>query len=88
MTLKSAQDLLLNELRDIYDAEKQLVKALAEDGKGCLFGAAAPSYPGASGRNQVARWNAWRTLSIAPRYALLAASAARRCGASSRRPAR
>jgi ferritin-like metal-binding protein YciE len=28
MAMKSVQDLLLNELRDIYDAEKQLVKAL------------------------------------------------------------
>jgi ferritin-like metal-binding protein YciE len=28
MTVKSVQDLLVNELRDIYDAEKQLVKAL------------------------------------------------------------
>jgi len=33
MTLKSAQDLLLNELRDIYDAEKQLVKALPKMAK-------------------------------------------------------
>ena len=33
MTMKSAQDLLLNELRDIYDAEKQLVKALPKMAK-------------------------------------------------------
>ena len=33
MTLKSAQELLLNELRDIYDAEKQLVKALPKMAK-------------------------------------------------------
>jgi ferritin-like metal-binding protein YciE len=30
MPVKSAQDLLLHELRDLYDAEKQLVKGSAE----------------------------------------------------------
>jgi ferritin-like metal-binding protein YciE len=33
MPVKSVQDLLLNELRDIYDAEKQLVKALPKMAK-------------------------------------------------------
>jgi ferritin-like metal-binding protein YciE len=33
MTVKSVQDLLLNELQDIYDAEKQLVKALPKMAK-------------------------------------------------------
>jgi ferritin-like metal-binding protein YciE len=33
MPMKSAQDLLLNELRDIYDAEKQLVRALPKMAK-------------------------------------------------------
>jgi ferritin-like metal-binding protein YciE len=30
MPVKSVQDLLLNELRHLYDAEKQLVKGFAE----------------------------------------------------------
>jgi ferritin-like metal-binding protein YciE len=33
MPVKSVQDLLLNELRDIYDAEKQLVRALPKMAK-------------------------------------------------------
>jgi ferritin-like metal-binding protein YciE len=33
MPVKSVQDLLLNELRDLYDAEKQLVKALPKMAK-------------------------------------------------------
>jgi ferritin-like metal-binding protein YciE len=33
MPVKSVQDLLLNELRDLYDAEKQLVKALPKVAK-------------------------------------------------------
>ena len=33
MTVKSVHDLLVNELRDIYDAEKQLVKALPKMAK-------------------------------------------------------
>jgi ferritin-like metal-binding protein YciE len=33
MAVKSVQDLLLNELQDIYDAEKQLVKALPKMAK-------------------------------------------------------
>jgi ferritin-like metal-binding protein YciE len=33
MAVKSVQDLLLNELRDIYDAEKQLVRALPKMAK-------------------------------------------------------
>ena len=33
MAMKSVQDLLLNELRDIYDAEKQLVRALPKMAK-------------------------------------------------------
>jgi ferritin-like metal-binding protein YciE len=33
MTVKNVQDLLLDELRDIYDAEKQLVKALPKMAK-------------------------------------------------------
>ena len=33
MAVKSVQDLLLNELRDLYDAEKQLVKALPKMAK-------------------------------------------------------
>jgi ferritin-like metal-binding protein YciE len=34
MPVKNVQDLLLNELRDIYDAEKQLVRALPKMAKG------------------------------------------------------
>jgi ferritin-like metal-binding protein YciE len=34
MPIKNVQDLLLNELRDIYDAEKQLVRALPKMAKG------------------------------------------------------
>jgi ferritin-like metal-binding protein YciE len=33
MPVKSVQDLLMNELRDLYDAEKQLVKALPKVAK-------------------------------------------------------
>ena len=33
MPIKNVQDLLLNELRDIYDAEKQLVRALPKMAK-------------------------------------------------------
>jgi ferritin-like metal-binding protein YciE len=33
MPVKNVQDLLLNELRDLYDAEKQLVKALPKMAK-------------------------------------------------------
>jgi ferritin-like metal-binding protein YciE len=33
MPVKTVQDLLLNELRDLYDAEKQLVKALPKMAK-------------------------------------------------------
>jgi ferritin-like metal-binding protein YciE len=33
MAMKTVQDLLLNELRDIYDAEKQLVRALPKMAK-------------------------------------------------------
>ena len=35
MTKDSLQELYVDELKDIYSAEKQLTKALAEDGQGC-----------------------------------------------------
>jgi ferritin-like metal-binding protein YciE len=38
MAMKSVQDLLLNELRDIYDAEKQLVRALPKMAKASSSG--------------------------------------------------
>jgi ferritin-like metal-binding protein YciE len=37
MSLESMQDLLLNELRDLYSAEKQLVKALPKMAKAARF---------------------------------------------------
>ena len=86
MTLKSAQDLLLNELRDIYDAEKQLVKALPKMAKAPHPSNCAKPSRGIS-RKPRPRSSAWNGPLIGSIRAL-AASAARRCRASSRRPAR
>ena len=86
MPVKSVQDLLLNELRDLYDAEKQLVKALPKVAKAASSEQLRQAI-GEHRRKPRPRSNAWRTLSRAL-VRLLAANVARRCRASSRRPVR
>ena len=34
MPMKNLEDLFIDELKDIYDAERRITKALAEDGQG------------------------------------------------------
>jgi len=37
MKLDTLQKLYTNELRDLYNAEHQLLKSIAKNGKGCLL---------------------------------------------------
>ena len=86
MPVRNVQDLLINELRDLYDAEKQLVKALPKVAKAAFRNSCA-KLSRSIWRRPGSRSNAWRTLSSDSRQVLVA-SAARRCGASSTRPVR
>ena len=78
MPVKSVHDLLLSELRDLYDAEKQLVKALPKMAK------AASSEHYASRSRNISRKlrtkpNGWKRSSRSSTH-VLAASHVRRCG--------
>ena len=86
MPVKSVQDLLLNELRDLYDAEKQLVKALPKVAKA----ASSEKLRQAIGEHlEETKAQVQRLEDAFARLGnLLAANVARRCTASSRKPVR